>query len=184
MADHGSRAQSFDEVVARYLADYSSDEDREMAWFRRQPTVAEAVRFAGLAQRPFGKRFNHQRRIPGSVIEAFSAALLAQLPRIEGARGFADLHNIVQEVGSSLNGIGELTIYDTALRIGAKLHLEPERVYLHTGTRAGAAFLGLGGGRKWIAVNELPSAFRRLTGRQAEDCLCIFRESIRALTAV
>jgi len=35
-------------------------------------------------------------------------------------------------------GIGELAIYDTALRIAAKLRFEPAVVFLHAGTRIGA----------------------------------------------
>jgi hypothetical protein len=34
-------------------------------------------------------------------------------------------------------------MYDTALRIGAKLKLFPTKVYLHAGTRLGARALGL-----------------------------------------
>lgn len=184
MANHSVLAKSLDEVVARYLAEYASNEEREMSWFRRQPTLTETVRLAGLAERPFRKRFDHQRRIPAHTLQAFAAGLIAQLSRIAEASTFPELHDVVEDVGRSFGGIGELTVYDTTLRIGAKLGLEPDRVYLHAGTRAGARLLGLGKGRKWIPIDHLPDAFRQLSARQAEDCLCIFRESIRGLTTV
>ena len=39
--------------------------------------------------------------------------------------------------------MGELVVYDTALRIGARFGLEPEKVYVHRGTREGVRKLGL-----------------------------------------
>ena len=36
---------------------------------------------------------------------------------------------LVRTFDAGFHGIGELTIYDTALRIGAKLGLRPQRVY-------------------------------------------------------
>lgn len=62
-------------------------------------------------------------------------------------------------------------MYDVAHRIVAYLGLEPEHVYLHRGTRVGARALGLGRGRQWIDLAELPDEFGRLTLAETEDCL-------------
>jgi hypothetical protein len=59
------------------------------------------------------------------------------------ANSFADLIGIVASIAEGVSGLGELYIYDTALRIGAKSGLEPDMVYLHAGTRKGAKALGL-----------------------------------------
>lgn len=78
-----------------------------------------------------------------------------------------------------LHGIGELTVYDTALRIGAKLGLLPKKVYLHAGTRAGARALGLNWKATSLAVRELPSELLTLTPHEIEDCLCIFKDKLK-----
>jgi hypothetical protein len=64
-----------------------------------------------------------------------------------------------------------------ALRIGARFGLEPKRVYVHAGTRDGA--LGLDADRRTIEMAELPAPIRRLTAREAEDLLCIYKSRLR-----
>ncbi len=67
------------------------------------------------------------------------------------------------------------------LRIGANLGLEPDRVYLHTGTRTGARRLGLGFRSAWIECQDLPEALRSLPPWQVEDILCIFKDWLAGL---
>jgi len=76
---------------------------------------------------------------------------------------------------------GELTVYDTALRIGAYLRIEPEKVFLHRGTRDGAKALGFKGGKRSIRLDELPKAFHGLKPYQIEDCLCIYAKALKSL---
>jgi hypothetical protein len=52
----------------------------------------------------------------------------------------------------------------------------PELVYLHSGTKIGAAALSLTG--KAIHPNELPPPFSRLTAAECEDCLCIYKDAL------
>ena len=65
------------------------------------------------------------------------------------------MHDIVSDVAADFHGIGSLTVYDTATRIGAFLKLEPDRVYLHAGTRDGARALGFDQ-RDSLSASELP----------------------------
>ena len=74
-------------------------------------------------------------------------------------------------------------VYDTALRIGAKLGLEPEVVYLHRGTRSGMKALGLDVGRPFIEVDELPQALRSLRPHEIEDCVCIYKSELGSRAA-
>ncbi len=71
--------------------------------------------------------------------------------------------------------VGELTVYDTALRIGAHFGLEPTRVYLHAGTRVGARVLDLDDRQSTIEMDELSAPMQRLLAREAEDLLCIYK---------
>jgi hypothetical protein len=57
--------------------------------------------------------------------------------------------------------------------------LEPDRIYLHAGTREGARALGLGGTA--LSKSELPKAFHRLSPGEIEDCLCIYKDDLRRL---
>jgi hypothetical protein len=65
-------------------------------------------------------------------------------------------------------------------RIGAWLKLEPRQVFVHAGVRVGARALGFGG-RDRLDLQELPGPFRDLSAAEAEDCLCIFKDELRAL---
>jgi hypothetical protein len=62
---------------------------------------------------------------------------------VERARNFAELFEMIHTAVHPIPGLGELYVYDTALRIGAKLNLLPDKAYLHAGTRSGARALGL-----------------------------------------
>jgi hypothetical protein len=75
----------------------------------------------------------------------------------------------------------ELTVYDTAQRIGAYLGIKPDRIYLHAGARAGARALGLRGRAESILRQDLPREFQRLEPYEAEDCLCIYKDHLRVL---
>jgi hypothetical protein len=89
----------------------------------------------------------------------------------------------VDQIVGNIDGIGELCVYDVSTRIGAWLKLEPAQVFVHAGVRVGARALGLGG-RDRFDVQELPQAFRDLSASEAEDCLCIFKDELRALAHV
>jgi hypothetical protein len=73
--------------------------------------------------------------------------------------------------------MGVLTVYDVAHRIAAFLGKPPHLVYLHAGTRVGAAALGIKG--DVVDPDELPAAFAVLTAAEIEDCLCIYKDELR-----
>jgi len=96
-----------------------------------------------MAKTPSGKRFDHQKIIPNHVLNLAKKRLLTNLKRIQSTKEFNDLYNLLKELLSNIKGVGELYIYDTALRIGAYLGHEPDKIYLHAGTLQGAKKLGL-----------------------------------------
>jgi hypothetical protein len=71
-------------------------------------------------------------------------------------------------------------VYDTALRIGAYLHLKPELVYLHAGTRIGARNLGFDSSAEFIATRNFPDEFRCLSASEIEDVLCIYKDELNS----
>lgn len=162
------------DIVAHYIQHKRKPASDEYLWFANRPTLKEAVSCAALARGEAGKH-SHQRIIPQSVLVESQRLLLASLPKIAKAKSFEDLHQIVKLIIQPIRGIGALAIYDTALRIGAKLKLEPNFVFIHAGARIGAKRLGLSVSQESIAITSFPSAFQKLRPREIEDALCHYR---------
>jgi hypothetical protein len=167
------------EIVAAYIGCYRPRAERERSFYGQQRTLADAISTAALARTAENKRHSHQCRIPGRSLEEARKSLLAI--NFQSSLTFDEFHSVVEKATGHIHMIGELAVYDTALRIGAFLGTEPERVYLHRGTRDGARALGLGRGRKSLEVDELPAEFRRLRPYEVEDCLCIYKSDLARL---
>jgi hypothetical protein len=171
-------------IVRHYRTELQADGARELRFFAIQRSFEDAVSKAALAQRPNGKRFNHQRRIPKAALEEARRRLLGALRRLAKARSFDALFKIVEEEIGSIHKIGKLMIYDTALRIAAWRGLEPDVIYLHAGTREGARALGLDHRAATIALDAIPRSLRRLSPREIEDVLCIYKDVFRRRRSV
>jgi predicted nucleic acid-binding protein len=168
-------------VVSAYARENRRDAEREIRYFAERPSLTHAVDRAARAIGPNGRRFHHQRRIPRKVLRASAKALLERADDLRAATSFEQLHDLVRSTIDPIPGIGELTVYDTALRIGAYLGLEPEVVFLHAGTREGATALGIPRRTAAVRLADLPPPFRRLRPREVEDCLCIYKRAIRLI---
>ncbi len=162
-------------VVDEYIRDHQEGADHEQRWFAVQRDLRSAVEVAALAQSPGGKRLSHQWRIPGRVLQESHRRLIQKLPELKKARSFDAIFDLVAATIDPIRGIGELAVYDTAVRIAAYRSLEPTKVYLHAGTRKGARKLGLPASVAYLEVSQLPAEFRRLKPREIEDVLCIYK---------
>jgi hypothetical protein len=161
-------------AVSRSIEHDRAPAGRELEHFRCVPcSDEEAVSRAALAQLPSGKRHPHQYRIPRASLEESRHRLLENLAVLRRATSFDELFDLVAALIGPIPGVGELTVYDTALRIGARFGLEPTRVDIHAGTRDGARALGFDHRCLRIELDELPAPIRRLSAREAEDLLCI-----------
>ena len=140
----------------------------------------EAISKAALAQLPTGKRHPHQHRIPPAALKESERRLLGNLPGLRQAESFDHLFELIASIIQPIRGIGELAVYDTALRIGARFGLEPSKVYLHAGTRLGTKALGLAWRNATLELTELPVELRTLTARELEDLLCIYKDEFSA----
>lgn len=167
---------SLDVIVRAYIAINRPKSLEELGSFEGEATLQSAIERAGMAQRPDGKRYDHQRRIPEAILCIATSRLHSVRGALAKARDFDSLFNIVRKAISPIQGIGELTVYDTALRIGAKLQLLPSRVYLHSGTRSGARALGLNWKAAHLELKDCPAELQLLRPHEIEDCLCIFKE--------
>jgi len=165
-----------DQVVSHYIRHCRAVAHAETRFYASRRNASEAIRTAALCVLPDGKRHPHQYRIPRFVLEQAEARLQLAGKSLLNAPSFDKLHDaITQEIGA-IRGIGALTVYDIAHRLGAFFGKVPQRVYLHAGTRLGAAIFGLHG--QSIAPNQLPIAFSRLAAAEIEDCLCIYKAEL------
>lgn len=165
--------------VADYIEHHRDHAARELRYFGVLRTDEDAITQAALAQLPSGKRHPHQRRIPRAALEKSRDRLLANVDGLRAATSFDELFDLINALIRPIPKIGELAVYDTALRIGARFGLEPKRVYSHAGTRDGARALGFDRNRHTIAMAELPRPIQQLSAREAEDLLCIYKKRLR-----
>jgi hypothetical protein len=167
---------ALDQMVEDFTRNFRPRARAEMDVFRRQSLIEVAIQRAALCLGSNGKRHPHQRRIPEGVLRAANSRLQHARKAIRAATDFDALHAIVQDQIGHITGVGDLTIYDIAHRIGAFLRKEPKRVYLHSGAADGARLLGFGGST--VDPKELPRALSRLTPAEIEDFLCIYKSRL------
>lgn len=166
---------ALDAIIDDYIRRYRAYARADVGEFRKLSSLREAIQHASLCHwLPSHKRHPHQYRIPKSVLQAAERALQGAQHRIAHAENFDALYSEIEHTIGRLHGVGALTIYDIAHRIGAYLRKRPKLVYLHRGTRIGARLLGFTG--TVLDPRSLPSAFRSLTPEEIEDCLCIYKD--------
>ena len=147
-------------------------------------TLEEAIRHATMSLDKSGKKCPHQRRVAPAALQELHRELTLQLEHIDGCTTFAALHDIISSAASRIRGVGALTVYDVAVRIGCFKKLKPEMVYLHAGTREGAQNLGLDYKKPTLAVDHtLPEPLRKLAPAHMEDFLCIYKSKLGPITA-
>lgn len=165
-------------ILRTYATQIRPRLEKELDWFRRQPALREAIRLAALAVNSRGKRYAHQRRLRREVLERARDVLLRNEKAIAGCVDFDELYALLDRVLCPIKGLGELYVYDTALRIGARLGHLPQRVYLHAGTRLGARALGLDISAGTLETSQLPAWLHVLPAHEVEDVLCIFKDHL------
>jgi len=110
-------------------------------------------------------------------IPSFPRLLQACAERLRKCTTFIELHDLVDEKLGGVSGIGPLTVYDIANRLGAHLGLEPEDVYLHSGAAKGARAMGFDTAGELLPA-AFPVAFKKLRPHEIEDCLCIYKDCL------
>jgi len=168
------------EVIARtYRMKNKPNADATFNYYASLPSIEVVIDKAALAMTPQGKRHPHQYRLKKSVLEQVRNNLLNNKQALLDAASFHDIWEIVKLC--RVEGFGELAIYDCATRIAAWLGKRPGAVYLHAGTRKGAAMLGIDvKDRVSIPLSALPAPFRTLEPYEVEDVLCIYKDDLIA----
>jgi hypothetical protein len=166
------------EIVQGYVKKHREGTQRELRSFEIIKSLDQAIERAGLGLTPGGKKFSHQRRLSRTALETATRKLQVAKRFIKNCRTFDDLMMVVRSTTGNVKGVGQLYIYDTALRLGAYLHISPKRVYLHAGTRRGARAIGLNPRRESVSMDEIPRMMQKLEPREVEDLLCIYEDEL------
>ena len=99
--------------------------------------------------------------------------LLNNYDKIQQIKDFDTLMKLFR----GITGVGSLTSYDMATRLGFCFGITPKKIYLHRGTYIGAKNL-IGNkvtGRSSLNLKDLPKELHHLTPLQIEDFLCIYK---------
>jgi hypothetical protein len=168
--------RDYRDVVRDYLRCFQRTSTEEWEWYANQPDRETAIRVAALCKTESGRKHPHQWRLPLKSLELAFQKLKGC--NFDSCKTFDELHDKVAHAIAKIHMIGPLAIYDIATRIGAFLAIQPDKVYLHRGTRVGARHLGFRGSRDCIEIDELPRPFHRLKPREIEDCLCIYKDAL------
>jgi hypothetical protein len=178
--------------------------DQVVKFCRKSKNYAQAVRRAVEARDKNGKHHNHQskvditaRRKLGSKMCAkrFSKYAKALSKRKDEGPDwlytrFDALYDAIDDIKPK--GIGPVTVYDVAVRVGAYLDIEPQAVYMHAGVRQGVKALGAAlcavgevkvgedlkrmASLKMIPMSYFPSVWKDMSADDVEDMLCTYRE--------
>lgn len=143
--------------------------------------IDKAIKLAAKARNNKNEKHPHQHRIPPSKLNVFCDKILERKNQIIQLLDFSSLIGIIDTC--KFKGIADLTVYDTALRLGNFLKIYPKKVYLHRGTKEGAVNLLGKINKRCITLDELPTTFRdnKLTASEIEDLLCIYKKRLKTL---
>jgi hypothetical protein len=167
------------DVVANFRERYKAgvDYDPVVAHARSAGDIREAIQRATAGRGADGKMFAMDRRIDPKAREVFTEALIDIRDDIRRAIDFEELFDLVE--GGAPRRIGDLTIYNVSMRIGAYLGLVPIRyVYLHAGPLRGwkRLFGSKGNPPKRLPLASFPPELRELSPVLVEDLLCEYRD--------
>lgn len=137
-------------------------------------------------QELFKDKNGNERGIPLDVAKEVKVNLIKRINDLKEVKKFDDLIDIVAE--SKVKRFGELSIYDSSLRIASSLQIEPDKVYLHAGARAGIEVLEQKGyvksglsKKKAITMEDLPQEFQGMKPLEIEHASCFLKDRMKEL---
>ncbi|MBI5018219.1 MAG: hypothetical protein HZB55_22365 [Deltaproteobacteria bacterium] len=163
-------------LVEDYLRAWGNCYEEEDRWWGdRNLTWPEALTRAWRSRLRDGGMCSHQRRVAARLPEGMKKALATPTDP-KKFQTFEDLYVWVASVARQVPGIGTVTTYDVAQRLGAWLGLQPTTVYLHAGTAVGAGKLNVFG--PVAELSAFPPEIAKLGATHAENFLCLYKDRL------
>lgn len=178
--------------------------DTYLRFYQQLPSLTEVIVFASegtfkITQNGFDffVRHSHQevfldkmgniRGVNKDITDLVRAKLIARFTDLVGAGDFDQIMEIVTQC--RVRGFGELSIYDTSLRIARFKNMEPDKVYLHAGARKGFEILERKGyvppgsaKENYLTTTELPDEFNsHLRKYEVENIACLYKAEFEKL---
>jgi hypothetical protein len=152
--------------------------DQVVVYCAEADSFVEAVRRAVEARDANGKHHNHQSKVDITARRKFGARIVKRRKRIEHMREFDRIHDCLDSFKPY--GVGPVTVYDVAVRLGAYMGIVPQSVYLHAGVRLGLKALMPDDPEilklKRVPLDMFPKELAALPADDVEDILCTYRE--------
>lgn len=162
-------------LVEKYRQENGNCYDEEDKWWAEKTlTWDKAIERAWESHQWDGKMHGHQYRVGEKKLFEGLQVALADNKQPEDFQDFNTLHDWVWSVAERVKGLGEMTAYDVARRLGVWLGKEPVLVYLHRGTKEGARKFGVNG--ETVELNAFPPEIQMLGATHAENFLCIYKD--------
>lgn len=171
--------KTHEEIIRGYKRWKRKNPDPWIVNCKAQGNIIDAIDVAALSKNKNGEKHSHQYRLEKSNMEAFKQNLISVQRQLVSVNDFDSLLQIVSNARTT--GIGALAVYDTAVRLGSYLNKEPDKIFLHAGTRIGAGKLLKKTIKKpSITKTELPAPFKDsdLSCYELEDLLCIYKNEL------
>jgi hypothetical protein len=157
---------------------HNDQRDKVVDWTAKQLTLKAAVYVACYSKREDGKMHNHQVKVKAEARREFADRIWSGV-NLASCEDFDDLHDELERAAPK--GIGPVTIYDVAVRIGAWLEnrygidMSPSSLYLHAGVRDSWTTLFGKEKRDRIPREELPAPLQRIPTDEVEDMICCYK---------
>jgi hypothetical protein len=147
-------------IIDNYKKQKRKPVDHHVQFCLDQENLKDAIEAAARAVDDYGKIHFHQRRVAKADLMAFADKLISIESEFADAKSFDEIYAVVKKTNQT--GINEITVFDTAFRIGSYLNLFPDKIYLTSGTRIGAEhLLGKLDDRNTLLPTDFPSPFHR-----------------------
>lgn len=149
--------------------------DKIKKFYQNIATIEDVIKYASKGVTPDLLKHPHQRRIPNSVLNKFSNKLLKKKKEIQEVKNFESLYLIIGN--NKIKGIGDLTVYDTTLRIGFYLKIYPTKLFVQAGSKVGyMRLVNVSHVSNPVANICIPELLRNIKKYHLENFLCIYKK--------
>ena len=164
-------------MVAQYLEEYEHCYEEEDKWWGDKTiTWSEAVERAWRSLGKNGKMYGHQYRVGKQLLDEGLKICLSRNRQSDSFNDFHAIYSWIRSVTEPTDGLGLVTTYDVARRLGSWLGIQPKMVYLHGGAAKGAKKLGIKG--ETVPLNDFSIEIQKLGATHAENFLCIYKNRL------
>jgi hypothetical protein len=165
------------DLVERYIQCDRPTRKRELDYYGSQGnnTLSDVLKKASTFRDHEAKKHSHQHRITLYVQGRFAHQL--QNSNLDNPASFDQIHEWIKNE-CKVSGIGPLTCYDTALRIGSFFSLLPDKVFLHAGSAEGYRQLGNQRVPPFVDVKDLRQELWCIAPHEIENFLCIYKNCL------